>query len=416
LSLRRLACDVLRRVLGGAFAAPVLDAALSRSQAAPQERGFTTDLVYGTLRHAVLLEACLAPHLRSPERLPHAAKSILLLGSYEVLIRQTPRWAAVYEWVAVAKTQAPKLSGLVNAVLRRVALPDNPTLAQQAGVPEWLYAYWQAQFGAATAHEIGQAMLEPEPLWLTSYHQAAAASLAAEGATVTPGPLPGSLAVRPAKPLAAHEAFRRGWVQPQNPASRLPTWLLAPQPGERVLDLCSGSGIKAAEIAYAGAEPVSIELMPAKLAAAKKNLARLGLKAEHHSYDLRQVPPLEPAAKVLLDAPCSGTGTLRGNPEIRLRVTEEAIKELAALQRQLLATAGELTAPGGTLVYAVCALTPDEGDEVVAAALARYPELRADRLSLPLPYRATDHGAVVLPVEGLDGFYLARLVKDPQVS
>jgi len=189
--------------------------------------------------------------------------------------------------------------------------------------------------------------------------------------------------------------------------------LLAPQPGERVLDLCSGSGIKAAEIAHAGAKPVSIELMPAKLAAAKKNLARLGLQAEHHSYDLRRVPPLKPAAKVLLDAPCSGTGTLRGNPEIRLRVTEEAIKELAALQRQLLATAVALTAPGGTLVYAVCALTPDEGDEVVAAAMACYPELRADKLSLPLPHRITGHGAAVLPVEGLDGFYLARLVKDP---
>ena len=410
---RRLALEVLRRVLGGAFATPLLDAALSRIKAAPQDRGFVTDLLYGTLRHAVLLEACLAPYLRSPERLPHDAKSILLLGAYEALIRQTPRHAVVYEWVAVAKTQSPKLSGLINAVLRRVALADNLTPAQQAGVPEWLNAGWQAQFGAATAHEIGQAMLKPEPLWLTGYHQAAAESLTAEGSTVTPGPLPGSLAVRLAKPLAEHEAFRRGWVQPQNPASRLPVLLLAPQPGERVLDLCSGSGIKAAEIAHAGAGPVSVELKPAKSAAAKKNLARLGIRAEHHTFDLTRLPPLAPAAKVLLDAPCSGTGTLRGNPEIRLRVTEAAVKELAALQRRLLATAVALTTPGGTLVYAVCALTPDEGDEVVASALESYPELRADKLSLPLPYHATDYGAVALPVEGLDGFYLARLVKGP---
>jgi len=262
------------------------------------------------------------------------------------------------------------------------------------------------------ANEIGRAMLKPELLWLTSYRAAAAESLAAEGATVAPGPLPDSLAVRLAKPLAAHEAFRRGWVQPQNPASRLPVRLLSPQAGERVLDLCSGNGIKAAEIAQAGAEPVSVELKPAKMAAAKKNLARLGLKAEHHAFDLTRVPPLKPARKVLLDAPCSGTGTLRGNPEIRLRVTEGTIRGLAKLQRQLLATAVALTAPGGTLVYAVCALTREEGDEVVASALASYPKLCADKLSLPLPHRATDYGAVVLPVEGLDGFYLARLIKD----
>ena len=344
MSPRHLAFDVLRRVLGGAFAAPVLDAALSRIKAAPQERGFTTDLVYGTLRHALLLEACLAPHLRSPERLPHDAKSILLLGSYEALIRQTPRWAAVYEWVAVAKTQLPKLSGLINAVLRRVTLPDDPTPAQQAGVPEWLYAGWQAQFGEATAREIGQAMLKPAPLWLLGYHSEAVASLQQDGCEVTSGPLEGTLAVRAPRPLTQLAAYERGWVQPQNPTSTLPVRLLNPQPGERVLDLASGHGIKVAQLAAAGAKPVAIEKDPDKLRRAARNLARLKLSAENLAWDLRTAPDLPPDAKVLLDAPCSGTGTLRGHPELRTRVTSAAVAELAALQREMLGSAAALTA------------------------------------------------------------------------
>lgn len=389
----------------------MLSAALQRNRLSGPERSFLTDLVYGTLRYQLMLDACLAWHLNAPQNLPVDVRNALRCGSYEILIRRTPRPAVVHSWVEVVKQGTPRLAGLVNAVLRRVEKPATLSASEQAGVPAWLYRRWQQLLGEPEAQQVAQGMLEPEPLWLTSYHEAAAESLAAEGATVTPGPLPGSLAVRPAKPLAEHEAFRRGWVQPQNPASRLPVMLLAPQAGERVLDLCSGSGIKAAEIARAGAIPLSVELDAAKTAAAKKNLARLGLKAEHHTLDLRRVPPLPPAAKVLLDAPCSGTGTLRGNPEIRLRVTEAALAELAQLQRQLLETAAALTAPGGTLVYAVCALTPDEGDEVVAATLADHPELRADRLSLPLPYRSTSYGAVVLPVGGLDGFYLARLVR-----
>jgi 16S rRNA (cytosine967-C5)-methyltransferase len=400
----------MRRVHRGAFSHLALSAVLSDVDLSRQERSFLTDLVYGTLRHQLFLDACLAPKLRNPAKLPADVRNALRCGSYEILVRQTPRRAAVHSWVEVVKALEPRLSGLVNAVLRRVDVPPTLSASERAGVPDWLYRRWQALLGDE-ADTAAQGMLTPEPLWLTSYHEAAAESLAAEGATVTPGPLPGSLAVRPAKPLAEHEAFRRGWVQPQNPASRLPVMLLSPQAGERVLDLCSGSGIKAAEIARAGATPVSIELEPAKTAAAKNNLSRLGFEAEHHTFDLTRLPSLEPAAKVLLDAPCSGTGTLRGNPEIRLRVTEEAVANLSRLQRQLLETAIALTAPGGTLVYAVCALTPDEGDEVVSAALAAHPDLRADGLFLPLPHRTTNHGAVVLPVEALDGFYLARLVK-----
>jgi 16S rRNA (cytosine967-C5)-methyltransferase len=401
----------MRRVQRGAFSHAALSSALARAELSGQERSLLTDLVYGTLRHQLFLDACLAPRLKNPGKLPDDVRNALRCGSYEILVRKTPRRAAVHSWVEVVKALEPRMSGLVNAVLRRVDVPPTLSASERASVPAWLYQRWQALLGD-DAERAAKGMLEPEPLWLTSYHSAAAESLEAEGATVAPGPLPGSLAVRPSKPLSEHEAFKRGWVQPQNPASRLAVMLLAPQAGERILDLCSGSGIKAAEIARAGAVPVSVELEPAKTAAAKKNLARLGLAAMHHTFDLTRVPPLEPAAKVLLDAPCSGTGTLRGNPEIRLRVTEEVIAKLSRLQRQLLETAIALTAPGGTLVYAVCTLTPDESEEVVATALAHHPEMTAQELALPLPYRATGHGAVVLPVEGLDGFYLARLVKD----
>ena len=145
----------------------------------------------------------------------------------------------------------------------------------------------------------------------------------------------------------------------------------------------------------------------AKLERAASNLRRLGLHAEGVVYDLRNVPDVPPAEKVLLDAPCSGTGTLRGNPELRGRVTPAGVAELAALQRELLTTAAALTAPGGILVYAVCALTDAEGPEQARWFLERFP-FEAEPFLFDLPADNGPEGSTVLPLGGLDGFYLAR--------
>ena len=364
-------------------------------------------MVYGTLRLELALDACLGPYLKRPDKLPLEVRDALRLGAYEILYRETPRRAAVNEWVEVVKKRSKKLSGLVNAVLRKVALLELPTPTRY-GVPDWLFAEWADLFGAQRATAVAAGMLEPEPLWLTSYHPQATHSLIEEGCEVSLGKVDGTLAVRPSRPLAELSAYKRGWVQPQNPASTLPVRLLEVERGERVLDLASGNGIKAAQLAAAGAQPLSIELHADKLKRAEKNLARLGLRGEGLEFDLRTVPDIPPAQKVLLDAPCTGTGTLRGNPELRTKVTLESAAELAALQRELLTTAAELTAPGGILVYAVCALTHQEGRGMTEWFLVNHSEFSAESFLFDLPAENTALGSYILPLEGLDGFYITR--------
>ena len=224
------------------------------------------------------------------------------------------------------------------------------------------------------------------------------------------GPVAGTLRVRPGRPLAGLRAFREGMVQPQNPASAWVAAALDAGPGDRVLDLASGRGVKAAQLAAAGARVEAVEADAAKVEQARANLARLGLEVEHRVADLRSVPPhLEPARHVLLDAPCTGTGTLRGHPELASRLGPEDVTDRAALQDRLLDTAAELTAPGGRLVYAVCSLTREEGPERIAALRARRPAFQPEPLRPPVPHLAAGDGVFLLPDDGLDGFFVARL-------
>lgn len=354
--------------------------------------------------------------MRAPDALPDDVYTALLVAAYELLVRGTPPRAAVHSWVELVKARRPALSGLVNAVLRRVEAPTVVDEATRHALPAWLWRTLVEALGEAPAAMAAAGMLEPEPLWLSTYGDGpedVRARLEREGFEVAPGPLPGSLAVRPPAALASTAAFRDGLVQPQNPSSSVAATLLAPATGERVLDLASGNGVKTAQLAAAGARVTSVELDPRRVAAAKANLYRLGLRAEHRTLDLFAPTELEPAAAVLLDAPCSGTGTLRGHPEIKLRLHAEDLRALAGNQDRMLDAAAALVAPGGRLVYAVCALTAMEGEERVAALLERHPGLR--RSAWPegpwsdLPAVPTPNGRYLLPVAGLDGFYLSRL-------
>lgn len=366
-----------------------------------------TALVYGTLRFELAIDAQLGPLLKRPDKLPGGVRDALRLGAFEILYRGTPRPAAANAWVEIVKRPEPRLAGLTNAVLRRVERTDLPP-GTAAGLPTWLYDEWAARFGPERAAATAAGLNESDPLWLTAYHPEATHALLADGCRVAFGPLEGTLKVDlGGRSLTALRAFQNGWVQPQNPASTLPVRLLEPAPGDRVFDLASGGGVKAAQLAAAGAEVTSFELHPAKLRRAQGNLERLGLHAAGVVHDLRSVPDAPPAGKVLLDAPCSGTGTLRGNPELRGRVTRAGVAELAALQRELLRTAAALTAPGGLLVYAVCALTDAEGPEQARWLLEHFP-FEAEPFLFALPADNGPEGSTILPLGGLDGFYLAR--------
>jgi 16S rRNA (cytosine967-C5)-methyltransferase len=365
-----------------------------------------TELVYGGLRREITLDACLKPRLKDPGKLPPEVLDALRLGSYEKLFRGTAAHAAVSEWVDIVKNAFPKLAGLANAVLRRVELPQTLDAATRYGLPAWLYEEWRQLFGEETARKIAEEMLEPAPLWLMSYHPKARESLEAQGCEVILGPLEDTLEVRSPLPLAELEAFEKGWVQPQNPASTLPARLLGAEPGERVLDSAGGSGVKAAQLAAMGARVTSIDLHEGKARRGRRNLRRLGLEADFLSYDLRTVPEIEPAPKVLLDAPCAGTGTLRGHPELRTRLTPHAVSELAALQRELLATAAALTAPDGALVYALCTLTQEESVENVRWFLESRPDFEPVAFTSLLPSLEIAEGRFILPYGGLDGFFI----------
>ncbi len=432
-SPRKSALDVLEQVEAGAFLAPALSGALDRSGLTGQNRSLVTELVYGVARWRLRIDAALAPLLRSPGRLPPRTLHALRAGAFELLVRDTPPHAAVASWAEVVKGETPALTGLVNAVLRRLSRGEGrwdaqdpatelaTDLATALALPAWLWQELESTLGAE-ARRAAAGMLEPEPLWLTAFSSAATQALEAEGCEVAPGPLgtdvfPRSLAVRASKPLSELAAYREGLVQPQNPASLYVASALGARRGETVYDLAAGRGVKSAALAATGARVTAVEIDARRSAAAERNLARLGLTAQHVVADLLAPLPMPlpvqlraaGADRVLLDAPCSGTGTLRGHPEIKLRLKPQDLADLAERQSSMLLAASRLVAPGGTLLYAVCALTLAEGARVAERFLTAAPAFSPDPPECPLPHlRSGPGGLYVLSVAGLDGFYLAR--------
>jgi 16S rRNA (cytosine967-C5)-methyltransferase len=387
---RGLALAVLLKVDRGGRVQFLLDRALDRSDLPERDKAYVTHLVYGVLRRLRLLDFLLEPHLRAPDRLPKEVLWILRLGALEWLLGK-PDHARVSPWVEEAKARHPALSGLVNAVLRRLKPREAPECVRLS-LPGWLCQAWRGFFG-----EVGfaEGFNEPAPLFVTAYCPV----------DLRPGPLPGSYIWEGPK-----EDFSRLGLQPQNPASLFAAKLLEPEPGERVLDLCGGAGLKAFYLASRGAEVVSYDLNPKRQEAGAKTARRLGLKVTYRTQDLRE-PLKEKAKKVLLDAPCTGTGTFRAHPELRYRLKPEDPKAMARLQLELLETAAGAIEEGGVLVYAVCSLTEEEGEGVARAFLERHPEFRLEAFSCPLSVLKAGLGVYVAPREGLDGFYYLRLRK-----
>ncbi len=313
----------------------------------------------------------------------------------------------------------PARAGFVNAVCRRLAAEPPARLPEEQAAridtPAWLFDRWSRTYGEETALAIARAHLHEPPLDLQVRGDpgAWAERLGAEV-------LPGGTLRRPAGgaveelPGYAEGAF---WVQ--DVAAALPARLLGDVRGRRVLDLCAAPGGKTAQLCVSGARVTAVEQSPSRAALLRANLARLGLEAELVESDVREFRPEEPVPFVLLDAPCSATGTIRRHPDIPWTKRPEDIPRLAELQRGLLDAAAAMLAPGGILVYAVCSLEPEEGPEVVAAVLAARAEM--ERVPVQpeelagLPVDLTAAGEVrTLPCQlagrgGMDGFFVARL-------
>lgn len=393
---------LLRVLAGETFAAPALDVALRAARLPGRDSGLATHIVYGALRHYPSLDAALSPMLRGDTH--PKGRAVLLAGAFEKLYLGTAPHAVVSEYVNLARGARLAPPGLVNAVLRRVELPAGEIAGE---LPAWLADVYAGAYGDQ-AGAVTASLLDPQPLWL-SLSDAGVRSLEDEGSLVLPG-VQGVDRVELDRPLRETAAFAQGQAQPINPASLACVDALGDVSGARVLDLAGGAGVKAAMLATRGAQVTSVDLLARKHDAARANLKRLHLKADFLTHDLTMPLDAPPAAFVLLDAPCTGSGTLRAHPEIKLRLTPDAVTGMAEMQARMLPNAAALVAPGGVLVYSVCSVTPQEGPEVVARFLADHPEFSAETVpGIEVSTVAAGDGLLTVPVDGVDGFFIARL-------
>ena len=422
---RAIALDLLnsvlrrRRPLDEAWVAALARGPLASLEA--RDRAFARLLVATTLRRLGEIDAALDRCLERP--LPARARrlhDVLRLGAVQLLFLGTKAHAAVDSAVRLVPNDA-RAKGLVNALLRRLAREGPAAGAEDAArnTPEWLWRSWSAHYGEATAAAIAAAHLAEPPLDITLKAQDAE-SRQAWAARLEARVLPTGTLRRATVAVDALAGFAGGawWVQ--DAAAALPARLLGDVAGRAVIDLCAAPGGKTAQLAAAGARVVALDRSPKRLALLRANLARLGLEAECVLADARAWRPGAPADAVLLDAPCSATGTLRRHPDIAHLRSPADVASLAEAQAGLLESAAAMVAPGGTLIYAACSLEPEEGVRHIEAVLAAGSLARA-----PIAAREIDGQTALLSAEGdlrtlphqwpewggLDGFFAARLRK-----
>ena len=406
----------------------LLDDALDRdaplAQLESRDRAFVRLLVAETLRRLGQLDAVIARCI--DKALPPKARrvqDVLRLGAVQILFLGTPPHAAVSTSVDLLKhTALAGYAKLVNAVLRRLEREARPWVeAQDAGqlnTPDWLWQSWCADYGPEKAAAIANAHLSEAP---TDLCAATDPTHWAEqlGGEILPT---GAIRLPQGGDITALPGFNQGnwWVQ--DAAAQLPARLLGPISGQRVLDLCAAPGGKTLQLASAGAEVTALDLSARRLERLQENLTRLGLSATIVAADAAKWQPDALFPFILLDAPCSATGTLRRHPDGLHLKTHDDVTRLTLVQDRILDAAVEMLAPGGVLVYCVCSLQQAEGEHRAQAALDRHPSLR------PLPISAAEVGGFddiinaqgqirTLPFHlaakgGMDSFFAARFVRE----
>jgi 16S rRNA (cytosine967-C5)-methyltransferase len=385
----------------------------------PRDRAWARGLAATAFRRLGTIDRALAARLERPPS--EAATAILRLGAAQLFYRDTPAFAAVSTSVELAEENkhARHFKGLINAVLRRMSRDGAPQFGPEADLPPWLAARWNAAYGAEQAAALAARLVEEPPTDLSLRDPADGPALAeALEGQVLPG---GSLRTWRRGDLPGWPGFDDGswWVQ--DAAAAIPARLLNASAGETALDMCSAPGGKTLQLAAAGALVTAIDRSANRLRRVGENLARTGLEAETVAVDACAWDDARQFDAVLLDAPCTATGTFRRHPDVLWGARAPEIAKLAAVQARLLEAAAERTRPGGRLVYCVCSLEPEEGEAQVQALLARRGDLRLDPIA-PGEGGAPE-GAVqpegwlrilpslAEPAGGLDGFFAARLIR-----
>ncbi|MDB5449141.1 MAG: rsmB [Phenylobacterium sp.] len=380
----------------------------------PRDRAFARALVMATLRRLGPIDAALQSRLSKPPS--DRVVQILRLGVAQAFVLNTPAHAAVTTSVdlAAADKGSRPLKGLVNAVLRGL-VREPPDLDQpDLLAPMWLYARWRAAFGEAEARAI-VGLIPQEPATDLSLRVKADAAALAEPleAEILAG---GTLRTALRGEVSAWPGFAEGrwWVQ--DAAAAVPARLLKVEPGETALDMCAAPGGKTLQLAAAGAKVTAVDKSAGRLMRVAENLERVGLTAEVVTADAAQWGGTRQFDAVLLDAPCSATGTFRRHPDVLWAAKASDIAGLAAVQSRLLDAAGRRTKPGGRLVYCVCSLEPEEGEAQAQAFLSRTPQFGPDPIEpgeggAPAASLRDDGTLRILPHHregGTDGFYVAR--------
>ncbi|WP_239591001.1 RsmB/NOP family class I SAM-dependent RNA methyltransferase [Vitreimonas flagellata] len=417
MSARRAATDLLVAVMDrGRALEDAMAETPSFNALEGRDRAFARALVTAGLRRLGSVDTVLSEFLQRP--LPDSAehaRALLHLGATQLLVLGTPAHAAVGETVETANhmREARGFAKLMNAVLRKVAGNGAEILASLppgADLPAWLYTRWRATYGEA-APRIAQVLAREAPLDI-SVREDAAGWAGKLGGVLTPT---GTVRLTDPAPIDTLPGFDEGawWVQ--DAAAALPAKLLGDVRGKRVLDLCAAPGGKTLQLAAAGAHVTAVDKSEARLKRLRENLARTKLKAEVICADALEFRA-EPFDAVLLDAPCTSTGTLRRHPDVAWLRRPTDVRALAELQAKLVAASAKLLKPGAPLLYAVCSLEPEEGPGIVAEALRNGWRRNALTSEIPAEFITADgdmrtHPGFWPELGGLDGFYAARLLR-----
>lgn len=400
-----------RRPLSDQIAGGLLDAL------APADRARAQRLALAALREAARIDAVLRPLLRKGP--PAGVGAILSVAAAEILAEGGDAHGVVNSAVSLARAggrRSEGFAGLVNAVLRKVAAMPPGALAAlpPPELPGWMRGRLMSAWGKAATRAIEAAHARIPPIDLTPRDGDAGALSAQVGGEALPT---GSVRIAQARQVSGLPGFAEGGWWVQDAAAAMPARVLAPKAGERVLDLCAAPGGKTLQLAAAGADVTALDLSAERMERVGENLARCRLSARLVVADALTWPgDGSPFDAVLLDAPCSATGTIRRHPDLPFVRDASGLKALAALQSALIDRAIALTRPGGRVIFATCSLLAEEGERQAAAALARHPGLLADRGALDLPgvdpaWITPEGGLRLRPdywpeLGGMDGFYV----------
>ena len=443
--VRQLASEILFKVDSRkAYADVLLDHSLKDAALSDRDRALLTELAYGTLRWRGKIDAHLNLYLRDPlEDSDPFIRNLLRVSFYQLIfLDKIPDYAAVNEAVRLAKAHGgDKVAGFVNAVLRsflrekdRAAEPQRSnnwqaSLAIEHSHPQWLVEKWLDYFGCDETVALIKANNEIAPLVLRvnscrSSRKALLALLSKSGVSaVATRWSPVGISVKSSSPVNQLPGFQEGLFQVQGEASQLVSYLLSPEKGERVLDACAAPGGKTTHIAELMAdtgELIALDKSEKGIEKIRENVARLGLASVCAAKtDVSLGLPVEyrsPYDRILVDAPCSGLGTLRSHPEIKWHRNETDIKRLSHLQENIVDRVVHYLKPGGVLVYSTCTLNKDENENIVEDFLEHHKEFVLDDAAGYLPGDASSlvRGSYYMTLphrHNTDGFFAARMRK-----